>query len=139
MSTSAAAQFHSKTCTVRDAVEEKEKRSGQNTMATAATGAGGTGSSGPATGPVGGGAAVGRKKDGGPSSKFWESSETVSQLETVRLWIAKHYKKVRWSSIESEVGPRPRHNGALFSSTRLLSNTSQYRLFLITIGSLFYC
>uniref|UniRef100_A0A8C5BT72 Uncharacterized protein n=1 Tax=Gadus morhua TaxID=8049 RepID=A0A8C5BT72_GADMO len=67
--------------------------SGQNTMATAATGAGGTGSSGPATGPVGGGAAVGRKKDGGPSSKFWESSETVSQLETVRLWIAKHYKK----------------------------------------------
>ncbi|XP_030226217.1 SWI/SNF complex subunit SMARCC1 isoform X1 [Gadus morhua] len=62
-------------------------------MATAATGAGGTGSSGPATGPVGGGAAVGRKKDGGPSSKFWESSETVSQLETVRLWIAKHYKK----------------------------------------------
>uniref|UniRef100_A0A8C5CHE7 Uncharacterized protein n=1 Tax=Gadus morhua TaxID=8049 RepID=A0A8C5CHE7_GADMO len=59
----------------------------------AATGAGGTGSSGPATGPVGGGAAVGRKKDGGPSSKFWESSETVSQLETVRLWIAKHYKK----------------------------------------------
>uniref|UniRef100_A0A8C5ASB2 Uncharacterized protein n=1 Tax=Gadus morhua TaxID=8049 RepID=A0A8C5ASB2_GADMO len=93
MSTSAAAQFHSKTCTVRDAVEEKEKRSGQNTMATAATGAGGTGSSGPATGPVGGGAAVGRKKDGGPSSKFWESSETVSQLETVRLWIAKHYKK----------------------------------------------
>ncbi|KAJ3597349.1 hypothetical protein NHX12_000877 [Muraenolepis orangiensis] len=63
-------------------------------MATAATGAGGTGSSGPATGPVGGGpAAVGRKKDGGPSSKFWESSETVSQLETVRSWIGKHYKK----------------------------------------------
>uniref|UniRef100_A0A7N8X2A4 SWI/SNF related, matrix associated, actin dependent regulator of chromatin, subfamily c, member 1a n=1 Tax=Mastacembelus armatus TaxID=205130 RepID=A0A7N8X2A4_9TELE len=32
-------------------------------------------------------------KDGGPSSKFWESSETISQLETVRLWIGKHYKK----------------------------------------------
>ncbi|XP_013876839.1 SWI/SNF complex subunit SMARCC1 [Austrofundulus limnaeus] len=62
-------------------------------MATAATTAGGTGSSGPATGPAGGGTAVGRKKDGGPSSKFWESSETVSQLETVRLWIGKHYKK----------------------------------------------
>uniref|UniRef100_A0A672Z6S9 SWI/SNF related, matrix associated, actin dependent regulator of chromatin subfamily c member 2 n=1 Tax=Sphaeramia orbicularis TaxID=375764 RepID=A0A672Z6S9_9TELE len=31
--------------------------------------------------------------DGGPSSKFWESSETISQLETVRLWIGKHYKK----------------------------------------------
>ncbi|XP_047454198.1 SWI/SNF complex subunit SMARCC1 isoform X1 [Mugil cephalus] len=62
-------------------------------MATAATTAGGTGSGGPATGLVGGGTAVGRKKDGGPSSKFWESSETVSQLETVRLWIGKHYKK----------------------------------------------
>ncbi|XP_061530658.1 SWI/SNF complex subunit SMARCC1 isoform X2 [Phycodurus eques] len=61
-------------------------------MATAATTA-----SGPTTGPVGGGSgggtAVGRKKDGGPSAKFWESSETVSQLETVRLWIGKHYKK----------------------------------------------
>uniref|UniRef100_A0A8C7XH87 SWI/SNF related BAF chromatin remodeling complex subunit C2 n=1 Tax=Oryzias sinensis TaxID=183150 RepID=A0A8C7XH87_9TELE len=39
------------------------------------------------------GTAVGRKKDGGPSTKFWESSETVSQLESVRLWIGKHYKK----------------------------------------------
>ncbi|XP_061737735.1 SWI/SNF complex subunit SMARCC1 isoform X3 [Nerophis ophidion] len=57
-------------------------------MATAATTA-----SGPNTGPVGGGTAVGRKKDGGPSAKFWESSETISQLETVRLWIGKHYKK----------------------------------------------
>uniref|UniRef100_A0A8D3E338 SWI/SNF related, matrix associated, actin dependent regulator of chromatin subfamily c member 2 n=1 Tax=Scophthalmus maximus TaxID=52904 RepID=A0A8D3E338_SCOMX len=37
--------------------------------------------------------AVGRKKDGGPSTKFWESSETISQMETVRLWIGKHYKK----------------------------------------------
>uniref|UniRef100_A0A8C1EAB2 SWI/SNF related BAF chromatin remodeling complex subunit C1a n=1 Tax=Cyprinus carpio carpio TaxID=630221 RepID=A0A8C1EAB2_CYPCA len=41
----------------------------------------------------GAGSSIGRKKDGGPSSKFWESSETVSQLETVRLWIGKHYKK----------------------------------------------
>ena len=63
-------------------------------MATAATTAGGTGSGGPATGPVGGGTAVGRKKDGGPSTKFWESSETISQFETVRQWIGKHYKKV---------------------------------------------
>uniref|UniRef100_A0A672HVJ8 Chromo domain-containing protein n=1 Tax=Salarias fasciatus TaxID=181472 RepID=A0A672HVJ8_SALFA len=62
-------------------------------MATAATTAGGTGSGGPTTGLVGGGTAVGRKKDGGPSTKFWESSDTVSQLETVRLWIGKHYKK----------------------------------------------
>ncbi|KAK1806610.1 hypothetical protein P4O66_005112, partial [Electrophorus voltai] len=62
-------------------------------MATAATAAGGTGSGGPAASQAGTGASVGRKKDGGPSSKFWESAETVSQLETVRLWIGKHYKK----------------------------------------------
>lgn len=66
-------------------------------MATAATTASGTGSGGAAGGsggPAGSGAAVARKKDGGPSAKFWESSDTVSQLETVRLWIGKHYKKV---------------------------------------------
>uniref|UniRef100_A0A8C9Z738 SWI/SNF related, matrix associated, actin dependent regulator of chromatin subfamily c member 2 n=1 Tax=Sander lucioperca TaxID=283035 RepID=A0A8C9Z738_SANLU len=34
-----------------------------------------------------------RQKDGGPSTKFWESSETISQFETVRQWIGKHYKK----------------------------------------------
>uniref|UniRef100_A0A3B5LBG2 Uncharacterized protein n=1 Tax=Xiphophorus couchianus TaxID=32473 RepID=A0A3B5LBG2_9TELE len=63
-------------------------------MATSATAAGGTGSGGGAAGLVGGGTAVARKKDGGPSTKFWESSETISQLETVRLWIGKHYKKI---------------------------------------------
>ncbi|XP_062321496.1 SWI/SNF complex subunit SMARCC1 isoform X2 [Osmerus eperlanus] len=62
-------------------------------MATAATAAGGTGSGGPVAGPAGGGTTVGRKKDGGPSSKYWESAETISQFETVRLWIGKHYKK----------------------------------------------
>uniref|UniRef100_A0A8C5EDZ6 SWI/SNF related, matrix associated, actin dependent regulator of chromatin subfamily c member 2 n=1 Tax=Gouania willdenowi TaxID=441366 RepID=A0A8C5EDZ6_GOUWI len=68
--------------------------SSEHTMATAATTAGGTGSGGLTSGPVGGGGtAVGRKKDGGPSAKFWESSETVSQLESVRQWIGKHYKK----------------------------------------------
>lgn len=67
-------------------------------MATAATTASGTSSGGAAGGgsggPAGSGAAVARKKDGGPSTKFWENSDTVSQLETVRLWIGKHYKKV---------------------------------------------
>ncbi|KAM9722644.1 SWI/SNF complex subunit SMARCC1 isoform 2-T2 [Menidia menidia] len=62
-------------------------------MATTATTAGGAGSGGPATGQAGVSTAVGRKKDGGPSTKFWESSDTISQLETVRLWIGKHYKK----------------------------------------------
>lgn len=90
----APAQYHLKTCTVRDAAVEEKDNAAKHTMATAATTAGGTGSSGPATGSVGSGTAVGRKKDGGPSSKFWESSETISQLETVRLWIGKHYKKV---------------------------------------------
>lgn len=72
----------------------ERQRSELNTMATSATTAGGTGSGGGAAGLVGGGTAVARKKDGGPSTKFWESSETISQLETVRLWIGKHYKKV---------------------------------------------
>ncbi|XP_058231860.1 SWI/SNF complex subunit SMARCC1 isoform X2 [Hemibagrus wyckioides] len=63
------------------------------TAGTAATAAGGTGSGGSAAGQAGPGASVGRKKDGGPSAKFWESAETVSQLESVRQWIGKHYKK----------------------------------------------
>uniref|UniRef100_A0AAY4A7Y1 SWI/SNF related, matrix associated, actin dependent regulator of chromatin subfamily c member 2 n=1 Tax=Denticeps clupeoides TaxID=299321 RepID=A0AAY4A7Y1_9TELE len=62
-------------------------------MATAATATGGAGSGAAAAGQGGSGTSVGRKKDGGPSSKFWENSETVSQLETVRQWIGKHYKK----------------------------------------------
>uniref|UniRef100_A0A3B4CRL8 SWI/SNF related, matrix associated, actin dependent regulator of chromatin subfamily c member 2 n=1 Tax=Pygocentrus nattereri TaxID=42514 RepID=A0A3B4CRL8_PYGNA len=61
----------------------------------AATGAGAAGGAagGTGAGAAGTGASVGRKKDGGPSAKFWESGETVSQLEAVRLWIGKHYKK----------------------------------------------
>ncbi|XP_039593648.1 SWI/SNF complex subunit SMARCC1 isoform X2 [Polypterus senegalus] len=67
-------------------------------MATAATAAGGTGSGGstPSGGQTSGGtSALGavRKKDGGPVAKFWESSETVSQMESVRVWIGKHYRK----------------------------------------------
>lgn len=91
---SATAQYHSKTCRVSNTAAEKTTQRTQHTMATSANSASGTGSGGPATGSVGSGTAVGRKKDGGPSGKFWESSETVAQLETVRLWIGKHYKKV---------------------------------------------
>ncbi|KAM4705343.1 SWI/SNF complex subunit SMARCC1 [Rhinophrynus dorsalis] len=45
--------------------------------------------------PAGGLAALlqARRKDGGPSAKFWESPDTVSQLDCVRVWIGKHYKK----------------------------------------------
>ncbi|KAJ8395209.1 hypothetical protein AAFF_G00034110 [Aldrovandia affinis] len=62
-------------------------------MATTAAATGGTVSGAPPATHTGGGTSVSRKKDGGPSSKYWESSETVSQLESVRLWIGKHYKK----------------------------------------------
>uniref|UniRef100_A0A8B9SYB7 SWI/SNF related, matrix associated, actin dependent regulator of chromatin subfamily c member 1 n=1 Tax=Anas platyrhynchos TaxID=8839 RepID=A0A8B9SYB7_ANAPL len=31
--------------------------------------------------------------DGGPTGKFWESPDTVSQLDSVRVWLGKHYKK----------------------------------------------
>ncbi|MGH0118459.1 UNVERIFIED_CONTAM: hypothetical protein FKN15_054311 [Acipenser sinensis] len=66
-------------------------------MAMAATAAGGTGSGSTAViGQGGSGASalgVGRKKDGGPPVKYWESAETISQLESVRVWTGKHYKK----------------------------------------------
>uniref|UniRef100_A0A8B9GZX2 Chromo domain-containing protein n=1 Tax=Astyanax mexicanus TaxID=7994 RepID=A0A8B9GZX2_ASTMX len=34
-----------------------------------------------------------RRKSGGPSAPFWEGPETAAQLEAVRSWIGKHYKK----------------------------------------------
>uniref|UniRef100_A0A8C9FEA0 SWI/SNF related, matrix associated, actin dependent regulator of chromatin subfamily c member 1 n=1 Tax=Pavo cristatus TaxID=9049 RepID=A0A8C9FEA0_PAVCR len=51
------------------------------------------------SGAIGGGGpglaalSVARRKDGGPTGKFWESPETVSQLDSVRVWLGKHYKK----------------------------------------------
>uniref|UniRef100_A0A8D0HWJ3 SWI/SNF related BAF chromatin remodeling complex subunit C1 n=1 Tax=Sphenodon punctatus TaxID=8508 RepID=A0A8D0HWJ3_SPHPU len=65
----------------------------------AAAVAAGGGGSGPG---AGGGAAaataaaplsVSRRKDGGPTGKFWESPETVSQLDAARVWLGKHCKK----------------------------------------------
>uniref|UniRef100_A0A7N8WQ63 SWI/SNF related BAF chromatin remodeling complex subunit C1b n=1 Tax=Mastacembelus armatus TaxID=205130 RepID=A0A7N8WQ63_9TELE len=32
--------------------------------------------------------------DSSPSARFWESPDTLAQLEVVRQWIGKHYKKV---------------------------------------------
>uniref|UniRef100_A0A8C3K8B3 SWI/SNF related, matrix associated, actin dependent regulator of chromatin subfamily c member 1 n=1 Tax=Calidris pygmaea TaxID=425635 RepID=A0A8C3K8B3_9CHAR len=64
------------------------------------TGAGPGGAAAAAAGAVAvsGGAgcaalSVSRRKDGGPTGKFWESPETVSQLDSVRVWLGKHYKK----------------------------------------------
>ncbi|XP_033831366.1 SWI/SNF complex subunit SMARCC1b isoform X2 [Periophthalmus magnuspinnatus] len=34
-----------------------------------------------------------KKKESSPSACFWESPETLAQLEVVRQWIGKHYKK----------------------------------------------
>lgn len=34
-----------------------------------------------------------KKKESNPSTRYWESPETLSQLEVVRQWIGKHYKK----------------------------------------------
>ncbi|XP_056336048.1 SWI/SNF complex subunit SMARCC1b isoform X3 [Danio aesculapii] len=36
---------------------------------------------------------ISRKMDGGPCCKYWENPEIMSQMETVRSWIGKHYKK----------------------------------------------
>lgn len=35
-----------------------------------------------------------RKKDGGPNVKYYEASDTVSQFDSVRVWLGKNYKKV---------------------------------------------
>ncbi|XP_018597190.1 SWI/SNF complex subunit SMARCC1-like isoform X1 [Scleropages formosus] len=59
----------------------------------AATAAGVVLTGGPAANQMAGGALLSKRKDGSPSTKFWESSETVFQIESVRQWIGKHYKK----------------------------------------------
>lgn len=35
-----------------------------------------------------------RRKDSSPSARFWESPDTLAQLDVVRQWVGKHYKKV---------------------------------------------
>lgn len=55
---------------------------------------GGTNLGIPGTSQGASGMAVHRKKDCTPSAWFWESPDTLAQLEVVRQWIGKHYKKV---------------------------------------------
>lgn len=38
-------------------------------------------------------ALIQRKKDGGPSVKYFESIETVAQMDSVKSWLQKNYKK----------------------------------------------
>ncbi|XP_061885440.1 SWI/SNF complex subunit SMARCC1-like isoform X2 [Entelurus aequoreus] len=46
-----------------------------------------------ATSQTSSGFAAHRKKDSSPSAWFWESADTLAQLEVVRQWLGKHYKK----------------------------------------------
>ncbi|KAM8767485.1 SWI/SNF complex subunit SMARCC1b [Acanthopagrus schlegelii] len=56
-----------------------------------ATMSGGTNLGVPGTSQASSGTPAHRKKDSTPSARFWES--TGAQLEVVRQWIGKHYKK----------------------------------------------
>ncbi|XP_056267937.1 SWI/SNF complex subunit SMARCC1b isoform X2 [Pseudoliparis swirei] len=58
-----------------------------------ATMSGGTNLGIPGTSHASSGTAAHRKKDSSPSARFWESPDTLAQLEVVRQWIGKHYKK----------------------------------------------
>ena len=35
------------------------------------------------------------KKSGGPIQKFWDSSEIITSLESVKGWLGRNAKKVR--------------------------------------------
>lgn len=76
----------------------------------ATTAGGGPGAAAGAVGAGGAAAASGlavyRRKDGGPASKFWESPDTVSQLDSVRVWLGKHYKKVGSRALVGTEEPR---------------------------------
>ncbi|XP_069031807.1 SWI/SNF complex subunit SMARCC1b isoform X1 [Embiotoca jacksoni] len=54
---------------------------------------GGTNLGFPGTSQASSGTFAHRKKDSSPSARFWESPDTLAQLEVVRQWIGKHYKK----------------------------------------------
>lgn len=43
--------------------------------------------------------AFGPKKDGSPNSKFFESPETITLFDVVRLWLLKNCKKVGKASM----------------------------------------
>ncbi|XP_034747210.1 SWI/SNF complex subunit SMARCC1b [Etheostoma cragini] len=58
-----------------------------------ATMSGGTNLGIPGTSQASSGISAHRKKDSSPSARFWESPDTLAQLEVVRQWIGKHYKK----------------------------------------------
>ncbi len=73
-----------------------------------ATQALGSAAAGLTTSQIGCSSSLSRRMDGGPCCKFWDSPETISQLETVRSWIGKHYKKV--SELTLTLNSRGSHN-----------------------------
>ncbi|XP_054462680.1 SWI/SNF complex subunit SMARCC1b [Anoplopoma fimbria] len=58
-----------------------------------ATMSGGTNLGTPGTSQASSATSTHRRKDSSPSSRFWESPDTLAQLEVVRQWVGKHYKK----------------------------------------------
>ncbi|XP_028316401.1 SWI/SNF complex subunit SMARCC1b [Gouania willdenowi] len=58
-----------------------------------ATMSGGTNPGGPGMKQCGSGPFAHFKKESIPSTWFWESPDSLAQLEVVRQWIGKHYKK----------------------------------------------
>uniref|UniRef100_A0A674MJS4 SWI/SNF related BAF chromatin remodeling complex subunit C1b n=1 Tax=Takifugu rubripes TaxID=31033 RepID=A0A674MJS4_TAKRU len=62
-------------------------------LATATTMSGCSNFGFPGTGQVNTGTPTQYRKDGSPSAWYWESPDTLTQLEVVRQWIGKHYKK----------------------------------------------
>uniref|UniRef100_A0A674NPH4 SWI/SNF related BAF chromatin remodeling complex subunit C1b n=1 Tax=Takifugu rubripes TaxID=31033 RepID=A0A674NPH4_TAKRU len=64
-----------------------------STLATATTMSGCSNFGFPGTGQVNTGTPTQYRKDGSPSAWYWESPDTLTQLEVVRQWIGKHYKK----------------------------------------------
>lgn len=62
-----------------------------------ATMSGGTNHGNPGTSQASTETLTHRRKECSPSARFWESPDTLAQLEMVRQWIGKHYKKVAHS------------------------------------------
>lgn len=40
-------------------------------------------------------AAIGPKKDGGPNSEYFQTTESLTQFDLIRVWLQKNCKKVR--------------------------------------------
>ena len=48
--------------------------------------------------------ALQKKNDGGANNRYYEASETLSQLDEVKAWLQKTHKKVDDSVVDMYVG-----------------------------------